>query len=335
MHDDSDVLKPTETEVTISRFRKEFLKKYLQPDHYTQLFDGNIEITKDDISNLNHLIVEKLRRYNEAGFIREVYVKFSNDKMKFFSDWKDFEKYAFLESDTIAHIVLSWKFNAIFPNYDFPQTHKLTVKLSNKIGANELFQMMLSGELDEINDLDANMYPVYAKVTFTDRSLGDELVNTVGEWVKGLNENNLEKSKVALKMKKHKKIVSKIIEYGTFITLTTNLLFLLLNYLDRLNISTVGQIDLYQLKRIFISSIIVFTSIFLVKGVSFIFGKSLYQSLVRYGQTYVFDITNGDANKVKELDRESKHNYINIMLRSIGAIVFNVLLTYITNKFIS
>lgn len=335
MHDDAKLLKPEETDVTISRFKETFYKEYLQPDHYTQLFDGNIMIQKIDILNLNDLIIERLKKYKHEGFIIETYVKFSDNKMKFFADWSEFKEYAFLESETIVHVVLSWKFNAVFPNHKFPQNHTLTVKLSNKIGANELFQLMLSGDLDVINDLDANMYPVYAKVSFTDRSLGDELVNTVGQWVEGLEENDLEKNKLALTMKKHKKMFSKIIEYGTFISLIINSLFLFLSYLDSLNISTVGQVDLYQLKRIFVSTIIVFTSIFLSKSLSFYFGKVLHQSLMRYGQTYIFDITKGDSKKVKELQKKSRNNFINIMLRSIGTIILNILLAYITNKIIN
>lgn len=255
--------------------------------------------------------------------------------MKFFASWKEFMEYSFIENETISHVVLSWNFNALFPDYKFPQTHKLTVKISNKVSANELLQMMLSGELDEVNDLDTNMYPIYAKVSFINRSLGDELVDAVGYWVEGLEENDLQKNKIALIMKKHKKIISNLIEHITFIFLTTNILFLFLNFLDSLNISIVGQINLFQLKRIFISAIIVLITLYMAKSISFFFGKSLYQSLGKYGQSYVFDITKGDFKKAKKLKKESKNNLINIAIKSLGTLIGNIIITYIVQKIIS
>jgi hypothetical protein len=329
-NDDLSLLNPKKNEIVLTELKREFLRENLQPDHSTKVFQEDVTIKIDDIFNLNELIIEQLKKYSHAGFLVQVYVKFENKKQILFSSWSDFENYKWLDSSPIARIVITWKFNALFPGYENPQKHTLTVKLSNSMRADELFKMMFSGEFDEVDDIETNFFPVYAKVNFINRSLGDELLDTVGKWVEGLGECDVKKNKHVIKLKRHKRLVSQFINIITFCVLLYAMLTYFFGKLDNLEIVNVGSISLIQMKNILFNLFLVICFSYLSHRISLYIGKSLFSMLGNYGTTYIFSITKGDEKKLNKLKKESKYDLINIGFRTVGALVGNIVITIIS-----
>lgn len=330
---DTEMLNPKNEDIILANFKEQFFKENLQPDHSSKVFQDDIVVQRDDILNLNDLIIERLKKYSSAGLIVQVYIKLSNKKQILFASWKEFEDYKWLESTSLSRIVITWKFNAVFPGYDSPQKHTLTVKLSNSMRPDELFKMMLSGELDEIDDFETNIFPVYSKVNFINRSLGDELLDTVGEWVNGLSESDLKKNKFIMKMKKRRKPISQSIEIITFSALLYGIVVLFLNRLDNLNITTVGNIDIIQLKSIFLYLALSLGLIYIIRFVSNYIGVSLFRLLGEYGKSYIFCITKGDRKKLAKLKKEDQYDLINITIRTLGALSLDVIVTILASMF--
>lgn len=333
INNDTDMLNPGKDDVVLANFKEQFFKENLQSDHSSKVFQDDITVNQDDVINLNSLIIEKLNKYSNEGLIVQVYVKLENKKQILFASWKEFENYKWLESTSISRMVVSWKFNAVFPGYDLPQKHTLTVKLSNSMRADELFKMMLSGELDEIDDFETNVFPVYTKVNFINRSLGDELLDTVGEWVKGLGESDLKKNKLIMKMKTKRKLIAQTIEIITFSALLYGIIVFFLNNLNNLNITTVGNIDITQLKTMFWYLSFSFGLIYIVKYISNYIGISLFKLLGEYGKSYIFCITKGDKKKLEQLKKESNYDLISIALRTIGTFILDLIITIIASQF--
>ena len=74
--------------------------------------------------------------------------------------------------------------------------------------------------MEELDDLDKDIFPVVARVDFIDRILGDELLNIIAEWSKSLRDSSIRRSPFILLMKKNK---AKIL---TFLNFFTNILTL-------------------------------------------------------------------------------------------------------------
>lgn len=327
---DQHLLKPTENEIALNELKRDFLRENLQPDHSTKVYQEDITINIDDIINLNELILEQLKKYSHAGFLVQVYVKFENKKQILFSSWIDFEKHRWLETSPISRIVITWKFNALFPGYEHPQKHTLTVKLSDSMRADELFKMMFSGEVDDLDDIETNFFPVYAKVNFINRSLGDELLDTVGKWVGGLGECDVKKNKYVMKLKKYKRAISYLIDVGTFFVLLYAILSYFFLKLDGLDIINVGAITLEQMKNIFFNLFLVICLSYLSHRISFYLGRSLFAMLGNYGASYIFSITKGDEKKLNKLKKESKYDLINIGLRTVGSFIGGIVVSIIS-----
>lgn len=335
-NDDMDLLDISQNEKALASFKEEFFKENLQPDSVTKVFSDNVKIDIKDIYYLNEIVIEKLKKYENAGLIVQVYVKFSNKKSILFSSWSEFEEYKWLESNSISRIVISWKFNVKFPNYSTPQKHTMMVKLSNNMRPEEIIKLMLSGELDDtVDDMEKNFFPIYTKVNFINRSLGDELLDSVGEWVNGLEENELKENKFIAKLRKFKRPVSHftdIITFSTFLYLTFSIYFYLL---ENLNINLVTDTTYPQFKSMIIYTFLVIGSIYIIQRVSKLIGNSLFKSLSTYGKTYIFSITRGDKNKRKKLIKDNKYDLMNIGIKFFGSLFIGVLASIISTIIIN
>lgn len=329
--DDSRLLDISTNDQTLAKFKESFYRDNLQLDSLSKVFQEDVTITHDDILDLNKLVIEKLNKYENAGLIVNVYVKLGNKKQIVFSSWYDFEQYKWLESTTISRIVISWKFNVCFPNHEKPQQHTLTVKLTNNMRPDEMFKLIFSGENEEVDSFETNFFPVYAKVNFINRSLGDEFLDTVGEWVNGLSESELKKNKIILKLRKHKRFLAKTLEIVTFLSLTYFAFTYISNYLDSLSFGYLGQLNLMNLKSIVMHLFGVVGYIYLARKGTETIGKITFSQLGNYGDKYLFSITKGDRNQLKKLKKEAKYDLMNLIVSLIGTVIFNVIINVISS----
>ena len=333
IHQDEELVKVNTGDVAVKNFKSYFYQTTAKPDSMTRVFPKDSTIELNDIFSLNERICEKLQsHYNDAGFLISVNVKFSNGKTKTFSSWRAFEEHKWYESEYISRVVICWEFNAVLPQYDVPQRHTLTVKMSNSMRPEEMLNIIFTGNFEDIEELDKNFFPVVARVDFIDRVLGDELLNLVSDWIKGLKDSVVPKSKLMIYLKRHKGKISSLLNLITYIIVTISSVILLNNYIRSLGIVTIGELSsddfLSVLNGVFVCSGVWVLSKRFINVVT----DRIYELLRSYGDNFLFNITNGDRNRQIKLQKREKSNRISIVINLIGTIILNIMCSVIANN---
>lgn len=284
----------------------------------------------EDIFLLNDRIIEKLRSYPEAGFLINVVVKFTNGKNKSFASWRAFSEHRWYESEAISNLVITWEFNAVLAQYKIPQKHTLTVKISNSMRPEELLSIIFSGNMEELDDLDKDFFPVVARVDFIDRILGDELLNIVAEWSKSLRDSSIERSPFILLMKKNKAKILTFLNFFTNILIMVASIVVINRYISTLEIVTLGEMSCNQMLAV-INSMFICGAIwiFAQKFVSVLTDK-IFEKLREYGQTCIFNITKGDKNRQQSLQKREKSSKIAVIANVSFTIFIDIISTVIT-----
>lgn len=326
-------LRVSGNEVAIKDFKSVFYQMVGTPDNTTKVFIKDVVVDLNEIFLLNDLICEKLRTYEDAGFFVKVHVKYANRKDIVFSNWEDFKKYTWYENATINSIVLTWHFNAILPQYQVPQKHVIVVKLSNGMRPEEMLNVIFSGTIEDVGELEKSFFPVIASIDFIDRMLGDELLNIIGNWVDGLNESAIEKNKIILKLKKNKRKVAMLVEYVTYlISLIFSVVFLNAT-IDYLQIVSLANINVEQFK-ILINIIFIVVAIWILsKKLSEYLAKTIFNLLREYGDGYLFNITKGDKKKQDKMQKAEKYNRIRLVVTFTMAVAINIFWLFVSKIF--
>lgn len=330
---DEELLLVSKQEVFEKDFKSVFYQLTAKPDNMSKVYTKDTSIELDDIKLLNDRVVEKLQsHYEDAGFMISVYVKFANGKVKEFSSWNAFEAHQWYESESINRIVITWEFNAKLPQYQVPQKHTLTVKMSNSMRPEEMLNIIFTGNIQELEELDRNFFPVVARVDFIDRILGDELLNIVSDWVKSLKNAIVEKSKIILFLKRNKAKISTILNFITYIVVAVSSVLVTNRYIRTLGIITLKDMSLDQMLHL-MNAIFGCAGVWILsKRFVAVVTDNIYDLLGGYGDSCLFNITKGDANRQDKLRKHEKNNRISIAINLIGTVILNIICGIIANK---
>lgn len=81
---DVQLLQKTPEELSIKEYKAAFYQLLAKPDSMTKVYNKTAIVGIEDVFGLNERICEKFAHYNEAGFLIQVNVKFSNGKERRF-----------------------------------------------------------------------------------------------------------------------------------------------------------------------------------------------------------------------------------------------------------
>lgn len=328
---DEELLYHDPQELVLKEQRAMFYQLLAKPDSITKVFNKTAVLDRADILELNERISEKLSHYKNAGYIIQTNVKYANGKTRSFPDWASFCDHSWHEPEAISNIVITWSFNAVFPESLKAEKHTLMVKLSNGLRPEEMLNLVFTGKIEEIEEMDNNLFPIVARVDFVDRTLADELLYLVGEWVKTLKESNTQKSKFILFLKRNKGKVTSVINWVTNLIIMCTSVLMVGRYIMRNPFEKLGDISSLQLVHIMYA-------IFLCVA-AWIFGKKLvgsltdvlFEKLRLYGDNALFNITKGDKNKQDKLVVQEKQNKMAIFSNLLLSIFINILCGLIVN----
>lgn len=327
---DEDLLKIDSQAKVTTNYKSMFYQFLARPDSMTQVYNKNAVINIEDIYQLNDKVCEKLSNHQNAGFLIKVNVKYINGKTMEFPNWKAFQDHKWYEGEAIKTIVIIWEFNAVLPGLT-PARHTLMVKLSNGLRPEEIINLMFTGQVEDIEEMDNNLFPIIARVDFVNRTLGDELINIVASWVKSLPESAIQKSKFVLFLKKHKAIISTFFNWLTNIVLMCTSVFLLGRYILSMQFTEVSKITNIELVHI-IYSIFICIAVWILgrRFIGYITDR-FFQMLRMYGVNALFNITKGDKNKQERLKREEKNSKVHIIANLGITIIINIICGLLVN----
>lgn len=330
---DIELMNVSEEDKFIKNFKSMYYLMNAKPDSTTKIFQKEVIIGLDNIWELNDLVMDKFKmHYVDSGFSISIVVSYSDRKSLEFNNWTEFKNHNWIESHDINSITLLWDFNLMLPGYKVPQRHKVMVKLSNGMRPEQILNIILSGNLEDLDETNVgkDFFPIVARVDFISSLLGDEFLNIVAKWVDGLKTANENRSKFILKLQKNKKKISYLVNY-LIILLSVILEVIYLNVkIESCNIKTIGDMTTQQFTRIINIVFIMIITYFVLTKIFGVIANVLFEQLQTYGEHHMFYITKGDKNKQQRIMSKEKEQRNSILFKVLGSFVLNVICGLIT-----
>lgn len=297
-----------------------------KPDSVLKVFTRTVNITIDDIMDLESQIKDKFKQYRINCKIDHISVRFENNLFKEFNDWVQFRDQVKINSNPIENINLSWDAMLDMDGYCIPQRHTITVRLSSAMKPSQILQMMLNGNIEDMDSIDKNAFPVMCKVDCVNNRIGEEVIQIVHEWNKGL-EHSFESNKKFKFLKKHKNLVAQSIKYSFFFVSMFIITALICIYIKKVNIVTFNEL---HIKTIAIASPFLYIFLELSKRIGIYLAEKTYESLYNYGEYHTFNISNGDKNKQKSI-KEANNQNKKTALKLSATILYNIIISIIAS----
>lgn len=315
----------TMEERNLVNFKSMYYQMNAKPDSMSKAFSDSVIIGIDDIIELNNRVKEKISlNYQDDGYIASVTVNLKGKKVLSFSCWEEFQQHSWTETSCVNSISLQWNFNIRVPGYEKPQNHNLVVKITNGLKPEELLNLIISGNIEDFDEVELNTFPIVARIDFIQALFGEELINIVGEWAKGLRNNKEYKNPIILLMRKYRKRIAQYFEYIVFIM--TFILGLSIGnaIINSFEIEYITQIRIGQLTLIINIFLILALALWLLRRVYFSIARNIYEKLEEYSKVYVFDITKGDRKIQEKIVNKDKNSGRIILANFIFSLIFNV-----------
>lgn len=325
-HDPQSLMRNDEEERRLKEYQTYLYMFNGKPDSISKIFTKPVVVKIEDIFFLNQRITTKINNhYHDKAFATSVHVSFQNKESKDFGTWEGFELHNWYESEKITNVVITWEFFVKLPKLENPQRHKLIVKMSSSMKPEEMLNLILTGNIEDMDEIEQEFFPIVARVDFIDRDLGDELINIVKCWVDGLVKNfSNETSQIMTFFKKHKRIVALLINnFFTFVLLFLGV-FLFNVSLGSVDVNFIGALSIDKFKVLFNLFFIYCFVIFTANWISKQLARSIFTKLSEIGDVHIFNITKGDINEQKRLENKDKKNKNGIIARAVFNVFLNI-----------
>ncbi len=312
-------------EKSLALFRSMYYQINAKPDSMSKVFAQKIIVSREDIIDLNERVNKKIRmHYQDDGYIATITVSLNNREVINFECWNEFLSYEWIESNCINSIILKWNFNIRMPQYEYPQNHVLMVKISNGLRPEEMLNLIFSGKIEDFEEIETNTFPVAARVDFIEPILGDELLNIVSEWIRGLKENNDKRNPFIILLRKYRKRVAQYFNYFALIMLIWLGVAIINKLVHDFNTNKLADFTSDQFLLLFDWIVIICVFLFASLKILNNLAHKIYDTLTQYGQGFAFSITKGDKKRQDEIRLYDEKNAKSILLKFAFSLIFNI-----------
>lgn len=331
MSEDNKLLNVNEHDKFLTNYKAVYQAMTAKHDCKSKIFSRNIKVSLEDILDLNNRVLEKLRNYTDAGFSISVTASFEGRQTIEFSSWREFENHKWIESYAINSITIIWEFNAVLPQFEVPQKHVLVVKIADGLRPEELLNIVFAGKLENIGDIENQMYPVVARVDFINYILGDELLGIVETWNNGLELQDYQGYVFSPFLVSNRRKLAFACNYITNIVTLVCSIKIISHFLRSFGASTLTDLTIDNIcVIIWIVGIIGLGYVFINK-MSQWFANILYGTLGREIPRHVFFMNKGDNKRQKEIQVDYMKNKIRIAGSIAGTVIMNIICSVLSS----
>lgn len=329
MSENTNLLNVSENEKFITNYKAVYQAMTAKHDCKSKIFPRKVRVNLDDIIDLNDRVTDKLRNYQEAGFTISATASFVGHKTIEFSTWQEFINHKWTESSAINSVTIIWEFNAVLPQYGVPQKHVLVVKIADGLKPEEMLNVVFAGKLENIEEIEKQMYPVVARVDFINYVLGDELLNIVEEWDNGLEAQESEEYIFPKFCVRNRRKFAYVLNYATNIITLVCCIKIVIYFLKSYGAATISELTIPNLSQIiWVSGFLILGYIFINK-ISQWLANIFYKVLGKETMTHVFCLNKGDRNIQKRIDKELRKSKIYVLSSVIGTFILNLICSVI------
>lgn len=302
-----------------------------KPDTATRVYPKRVIIKKEDLDDLNSKIIKKYNLHNINSEFCSITISFESRKSLCFDGWDSFKNYDWSENSCVKNIILTWDFSVKLATYQNVQRHKLKVKISAGLSPEEILNLVLTGKIENMKDLDMEEFPIIAQMDYIDSLLCNEFLNLVGEWVQDLSISTDNKKSLIGIMQKHRSLVARYFEY-VFPLLCLFLGFTIINYkmLPLFN-QSLAEINFGNIMKLFDAFGILFLFVLIIYICSKNIAIKVFEFISEYNRFYVFEFTKEDSNRQKNIYKKNKKIKQNVFVRITISIILNVTVSLISS----
>ncbi|MFH1134600.1 MAG: hypothetical protein V1816_00790 [Pseudomonadota bacterium] len=291
-----------------------------KPDSKVRLFNRRVLVYFDDLLLINQNIIEKLKLHQIDIAMSTAIIKFDKKESIEFGTWIELEEYDFKIPSVTQEITLRWDFLINVSNFQIPQRHTLTVRLTTKPSTKEFLQALFSSDSDDDFDFETKLGLCMVRVDFISHVLADELINVVEKWNNGLKQPD-SACDWFCELEKIDKWIVRIIHYSTPSLVVFVACVLLGVLLPESNAQvTVSQL-LVCIRWLLISFLCLYVTINFCRHL----GMLCYEAINQYGIFAPFQLTRGDLNLTKKLDKNNKKKINAFLIHSGFSLFLNII----------
>ena len=329
---ESSVMEVSEQEKAIANFKAFYHQINAKPDCKSIVYTKNIRIDKVDITDLSQKIIDKFHNhYENAGYKINVHITFADRKTVEFTTWESFDSFVWPNTE-LNSITIQWEYFLKLPEYELPQLHRLIVKISDGIRPEEMLNLLISGRLEEIDELEKGVYPLAARVDFVNNVISDELLQIVKNWAEGVKIVDKER-RFLLNMRKIRRQIAYFLNYfTTFMALLCGLVYINISLINSpFKITELDSVHIQKtINLLFIFMIIVFV----MYKVSQIASNYIFKTLEDLGENHVFQITKNDKKRIEKIQIDEENKKKHIIANLIFSIILNIACGILTGMII-
>jgi hypothetical protein len=299
-----------------------------KPDSKIKIFSEAICLDKEDIAELHAAIGRKLATHNIDTVIVTVKVSYTGSQISEFGTWAEFTSHTWSEPECVEEVVVKWDFLVSIENYNAPQRHTITVRVSRDIKPTRLIQMMAAGNSDELDNVEVFSAPAFCRVDFINAQISKELINEVSDWYKGRGSPKLIPQHWYW-FKNKKQYVAEFFEQ--WFVFSWSLLLASILYFSSQKVFSGNP-------SFVVVGIAVFLAIYSLRPASRVanhLAKKIFRSLSALeGSRVAFSFTSGDKRRIAKLEEENEKKGNSFMWMSAWNILLNIAATSICVYFL-
>ena len=320
------IQKVEDVEHFVTMYKSIFHAMTASAESKSEVFSRKVYADIDDLNELYDRITRKLEsHYSNAGSKVKVNVSFDGKRNYSFDNWSDFSTKQWYENNPITSIIIKWEYHILLPEYPIPQPHVLVVKISDGLKPEQMLNLVFTGKIESIELLEEEIYPVVARVDYINYDLGDELLHIVADWNEGLKSKQTETTGIINVLKKHKKIVVRIVNsLMKFLALCCSLL-IIDAYIYNLNIQKLG--DLSQRNICFFVTIICIAYVFsrFIGRIANFCSSSFVDNISSRNNYHVFGIDKGDQELQAKYEKIKNDNQNKALTSLVLSVIINII----------
>ncbi len=310
------------TDIESTAIKKIFRMVFAGENCLVELFPNPVIANIDDVKLLDKNIEEKLSRHNTSRIAFKAIASFDNGRSLEYGSWEGFIGSDWSTPDTINSLSLTWMFMLVHPSRAKPSMHSLNVRISSSISPQHLFQALFSKDPEDFDKADIAMSTMSVRIDFVDFILGQEMLDLVSRWNKGLRTPSFVLPSL-LWAKRHVELISAIIRRSIpLFTIASSF-----SYFLRLTREMTGNgyvsIDIFKNTIMWgiVSIIVVLASWAIGRFLSTIVHKQLY----KLGRFSAIEFTRGDANRQTKLIAKNTNSVWKSIAGAAVALILNII----------
>lgn len=329
---ESAVMTISEHEKAMENFKAFYYQMNAKPDCKSIIYNKNIRIDKNDLIDLSQRIVSKFKNhYDDEGYKINTHLLFSNKEAVEFTTWESFVGYVW-PNTKLNSITIEWEYMLKLPGYQYPQLHRLIVKISDGIRPEEMLNLLISGRLENIDEIENGLYPLAARVDFVNNVISDELLQIVRDWANGVRLVNKNR-RFLFNLRKIRRQLAYFLNYlTTLIAMICSLIYINVSLLSHpFKIVELSSADIQKSINVMFGFLLF---IFVIYKISQLISNYIYKTLEDIGENHVFKITKNDKKEIDRIESADEKRSKHIILNFILSIILNIACGIITGMII-